>query len=402
LRRREFLPDNARTFKVFSMKKSLMHAAALLGTMSVLLAVRADEALVLFGSHRSGSGIGFSVARFNTVTGTLTRPEFVEEAEAPSFFVVHPDGKHIYACNSIDTWQGRPEGSISAYAVDAKTGKLTQLNRKPSGGAEPCYVSLDRTGRYVLEANYNGGNVSVFRIEPDGSLGERTAFDQETGSSVNPDRQNRSYAHCIVVDPGNRFALACNLGADKVFVYRFNASDGALTPNDPPAVALKPGSGPRHITFHPNGKFAFVINELASTITAFRWDPEKGTLTELQTISTLPADFKGFNTCAEIQVHPNGKFLYGTNRGHNSLAAFAIDIDTGRLTFIECASTRGKMPRNFTFDPGGKWILLSNHDSDNAVVFRVDDRTGRPDLTGQPVEVPNPFCLRFLATPVQP
>jgi 6-phosphogluconolactonase len=376
--------------------------SVLLGTASYLIPARGDEALVLFGSHRSGTGIGFSLARFNTATGMLTRPEFIAEAEAPSFFVVHPDGEYIYACNSIDTWQGRPEGSISAYAVDAKSGRLTLLNRKPSGGAEPCYISLDRTGRYVLEANYNGGNVSVFSIGPDGALGERTGFDQETGSSVNPDRQKRSYAHCIVVDPGNRFALACNLGADKVFIYRFSAKDGSLTRNDPPSVSLKPGSGPRHITFHPNGKFAFVINELACTITAFGWNSAKGTLTELQTISTLPEDFKGFNTCAEIQVHPNGKFLYGTNRGQNTLAVFAIDPGSGRLTFVERVPTRGKMPRNFTFDPAGKWILLSNHDSDNAVVFRVNDQNGRLTQAGEPTEVPNPFCLRFLKALPQP
>ncbi len=339
------------------------------------------------------------MAHFDSQTGALTAPEFLEQAEAPSFFVIHPDGKHLYTCNSIANYQDKPEGSISAYSIEPKTGKLTLLNRKPAGGAEPCYLSLDRSGRYVLDANYDGGNVCVYVIQSDGSLGERTAFVQHTGHSVNPERQTRAYAHCIIADPDNRFILVADLGVDKVFVYRFNEKDGSLKPNDPPSVSVKPGSGPRHITFHPSGKFVYVINEMASTVTGFNWNSRKGTLTEFQTVSTLPADFKGFSTCAEIKVHPNGKFLYASNRGRNSIAVFAVDPKNGHLRFIEDVPTRGKMPRYFGFDPTKRWIIVGNHDSDNAVVFRVDDRTGKLTQNGPPIKVPNPFCEQFLPMP---
>ena len=367
-------------------------------TLAFRPAAAADE-LVLFGTHRSGPGTGFSVGRFNPATGELTRTAFVCEAEAPSFFVVHPDGKHLYACNSIETFQGKPEGSISAYALDPASGRLTLLDRKPSGGGEPCYISLDRTGRYALAANYSGGSICVYALRPDGSLGERTAWVQQTGRSVNPERQTRAYAHCILTDPDNRFALAADLGADKIFVYHFNASNGSLTPNDPPSVPLKPGSGPRHITFHPNGRFVYVINEIAGTVTAFDWDSAKGTLAEFQTISTLPSNFDGQNTAAEVEVHPNGKCLYATNRGDDSIAVFAIDAKSGRLTRVGRVPTRGRMPRFFTLDPTGKWLLLLNHDSDNAIVFRVEEGTGLLTQTGTPVQVPNPFCARFLSPP---
>ena len=382
------------------MRKSILRfASVIFGIALTPLPGNAANMLVFFGTHRSGPSLGFSLAHFNPITGALSQPEFLQEAEAPAFFVIHPDGKHLYTCNSMDSYQGKPGGAVSAYTIEPKTGNLALLNRKPTGGGEPSYISLDHTGRYALVANYNGGSVCVYAIQPDGGFGERTAFIQHTGSSTHPQRQKHAYAHSIIVDPGNRFALAADLGADKVFVYRFNAKDGSLVPNDPPSVSLKPGSGPRHIKFHPNGKFVYAINELSSTVTGFNWNSLTGSLTEFQSLSTLPADFNGFNTCAEIEVHPNGKFLYGTNRGHDSIAVFGIDAVTGRLTPVEHVPTRGKMPRNFAFDPTGKWILLSNHDSNNSVVFRVDDRTGMLTQTGKPVEVPDPFCERFLPLP---
>jgi 6-phosphogluconolactonase len=216
---------------------------------------------------------------------------------------------------------------------------------------------------------------------------------------VDPKRQTHAYAHSIIVDPTNRFALVADLGVDKLFVYRFDEKNGSLRPNDPPFATVRPGSGPRHVKFHPNGHWVYLINEMGCTVTAFNWDSDHGALTEFQTISTLPADFKGASTCAEIKVHPNGRFLYGSNRGHDSLAVFAIDSTTGRLAPLEYVSTRGKIPRNFTFDPTGRWILCTNHGSDNAVVFRVDATTGRLTPTGQPVSVPSPFCERFLPVP---
>ena len=372
------------------MPKPLLRLVLLLAAAAFAVPLPAADVYVYFGTHSRGPGIGFSVAHFDTDTGALTQPRFLTEAVEPAYFVIHPDGRHLYTCNS-----GSP-GGVSAYEIDRATGQLTLLNKEPSGGADASYVCLDQTGRFVLVANYEGGNIAVFALQPDGRIGGRTAFAQHTGSSVDPKRQTHAYAHSIIVDPTNRFALIADLGVDKLFVYRFDEKNGSLRPNDPPFATVRPGSGPRHVKFHPNGRWVYLINEMGCTVTAFNWDSDHGALTEFQTISTLPADFKGASTCAEIKVHPNGRFLYGSNRGHDSLAVFAIDSTTGRLAPLEYVSTRGKIPRNFTFDPTGRWILCTNHGSDNAVVFRVDATTGRLTPTGQPVSVPSPFCERFL------
>ena len=350
----------------------------------------AADMFVFFGTHRTGTNVGFSLAHFDTDTGELTKPEFLTPANAPAFFEIHPDGRHLYTCNS-----GAP-GAVSAYEIEPHTGQLTFLNREPAGGSDTSYISLDRSGHYALAANYDGGNIAVFALKPDGSLGERTAFIQHTGNSVDPRRQTHAYAHSIVTDPGNHFALVADLGVDKVFVYRFNEQDGSLKPNDPPFTRVALGSGPRHLKFHPNGHWVYVINEMASTVIGFNWNAAAGTLQEFQTSYTLPLDYGGASTCAELVVHPNGKFLYASNRGHDSLAVFAIDPKTGRLKLVEHVSSGGKIPRNFSFDPTGKWILCSNHGSDNAVVFRVDENTGKLTSTGQSVSVPYPFCQRFL------
>ncbi len=372
------------------MPKSLLRLALLLAAAAFAVPLPAADVYVYFGTHSRGPGIGFSVAHFDTDTGALTQPRFLTEAVEPAYFVIHPDGRHLYTCNS-----GSP-GGVSAYEIDRATGQLTLLNKEPSGGGDASYVCLDQTGRFVLVANYEGGNIAVFALQSDGRIGGRTAFAQHTGSSVDPKRQTHAYAHSIIVDPTNRFALVADLGLDRLFVYRFDEKNGSLRPNDPPFATVRPGSGPRHVKFHPNGRWVYLINEMGCTVTAFNWDSDHGALTEFQTISTLPADFKGASTCAEIKVHPNGRFLYGSNRGHDSLAVFAIDSTTGRLAPLEYVSTRGKIPRNFTFDPTGRWILCTNHGSDNAVVFRVDATTGRLTPTGQPVSVPSPFCERFL------
>jgi len=354
------------------------------------LAAAAADMSVFFGTQGSGKGIGISVARFDSDTGRLADLRLDVEAVRPGFFVVHPDGRHLYACDSSSP------GGICAYAVDPMTANLTFLNRAPSGGDDPSYVCLDHTARFALVANYNSGSIAVFALKPDGSIGERTAFAQHTGRSVNPQRQKQAHAHSIIVDPSNRFVLSADLGVDKLFVYRFDAAAGTLTPNNPPFAAITPGSGPRHVTFHPNGRWVYLINELACTVTGFNWASSRGELAEFQTISTLPADFKGTNTAAEILVHPNGRFIYGSNRGNNSIAVFSIDPASGRLAPVEHVSTRGKTPRNFAFDPTGNWIICSNQDSGTAVVFRVDGVNGRLTQTGQPVPVPFPFCERFL------
>jgi 6-phosphogluconolactonase len=351
----------------------------------------AADTFVYFGSHGKGPNCGFSRAHFDTDTGKLTTPVFLQEAVAPAYFIIGPDHQHLYTCNSA------PGSSLSAYAIDPATAKLTFLNKKPSGGGDPSYISLDATGRYVMVANYEGGSICVYALLPDGSIGERTAFVQDNGTSVNPVRQSHAHAHLIRVDPSNRFVLVADLGLDKLFVYRFDPKTGVLQPNDPPFANVAPGSGPRHIVFHPNGRIAYLINEMGSTIVRFGWDSNCGVLIQHETVSTLPKDFTGTSTGAEILVHPSGKFVYATNRGHNSVAVFSVGEEKGRLTLIQNISTQGKTPRNCEFDPTGRWLLVSNQDSDNTVVFRIDPNTGRLTQVGEPVKVPSPFCERFLS-----
>ena len=351
---------------------------------------RAADTLVYFGSHSNGPGAGFSLAHFDTDTGALTQPEFLLTAKEPAFFVLSPEGTRLYACNS-----GAP-GGLSAYAVEPHTGRLTLLNRVLAGGGDTSFITLDHTGRFVFVANYDGGNVAAFALKPDGAIGDWTAFDQHSGRSVNLVRQTHAYAHAIVLDPTNRFALVPDLGLDRLYIYRFDERTGRLAPNDPPFAAIAPGSGPRHVRFHPNGRWVYLINEIASTIVAFHWAATTATLTPFQTVSALPADFTGDSTCAELEIHPNGRFLYCSNRGHDSLAVFAIDQETGRLVLVEHDSSGGKKPRNFALDPTARWIVVTNEDSSNAVVFRIDAATGRLTRTGDPVAVPSPFCERFL------
>jgi 6-phosphogluconolactonase len=356
------------------------------------LPAKAADYWVIFGTHVQGAGKGLSIAHFDTDTGKLTVPTFALQTPAPAFFVISPDSLHLYSCNSIN-----PAGAVSAYAIDAAKGSITLLNTQPTGGGDPSYVSLDAAGRHALVANYQGGNIAVFAIKPDGSLGDRTAFIQHTGHSVNPTRQTHAYAHSIRLDAANRFAVVCDLGLDKVFVYRYDKDAGTLTPNDPPFTAVAPGTGPRHMAFHPSGRWLYVVTEIGSTIIQFNWDADKGILTPAQTISALPADFKAVSTAAEIAVHPNGKFLYVTNRGRDSIAVFSIDQQTGNLTPIQDISSAGKTPRNFALDPTGRWLLVTNHGSNNAVVFKLDPATGLLTQSGDPVPVPYPFCERFVA-----
>jgi 6-phosphogluconolactonase len=248
----------------------------------------------------------------------------------------------------------------------------------------------------VLVANYGSGSIAALPLRADGTLGEATAFAQHTGASVNQQRQEGPHAHWIDGDAANRFAFVCDLGLDQVLVYRLDAARGKLSAHDPAFASVKPGAGPRHLAFHPTGRFAYVINEMGNSVTAFAYDGERGTLTELETVPTLPAEFNGRNTTAEIEAHPSGRFLYGSNRGHNSIAVFAIASGTGRLTLVEHISTSGKTPRNFAIDPTGRWLLAANQDSDNVVVFAVDATSGRLAATGQSVEVGKPVCVKFV------
>jgi len=359
--------------------------------------VRAGELLVYVGTYTTGKSEGVYLYRMNLSSGELKHVATTKGVTNPSFLTLTPNRRYLYAVNEIEDFAGRKSGAVSAFAVDQRTGDLRLLNQQASLGANPCYVDVDGSGRFVLIANYTGGNVTVFPIERDGSLGEATDMKQYQGSSINRDRQEASHAHCIVLDPTNQFAYSCDLGADKIMIFRFDARSGKLLAGTPPWVQVKPGSGPRHLAFHSSGKFVFILNELHSTVTAFERNPEKGSLKELQTLTTLPKDFTGTNTGADVHVSPNGRFLCCSNRGHDSIAAFAINPRDGHLTFISHESTRGMTPRNFAIDPTGSYLFAANQDSDSIVIFRIASSNGRLTATGQVLNVASPVSVRFVA-----
>jgi 6-phosphogluconolactonase len=355
---------------------------------------------VYIGTYTSGKSEGIYVARFDPGTGRLGDPELAVKTVNPSFLALHPNRQVLYAVGETADFGGRKVGAVSAFRIDEATGKLVLLNQQPSGGAGPCHLAVDRSGKCLLTANYGSGSIASLPLLADGSIGEAASVIQHKGSSVHPQRQTGPHAHFITTDPGNRFALACDLGLDKVLVYRLGGEPSApasLQPNDPPSVSVKPGSGPRHLVFHPNGRLVFLLNEMGGTLTEFEYDAAKGALKELRTLSTLPEDFTGNNTSAEVQVHPSGKFVYGSNRGHDSIAVFALDSETGELRLVERQPSGGKAPRFFGLDPSGNWLLAENQDSNNIVVFRVDTKTGRLTPTGQVLQLGAPVCAVFVA-----
>ena len=340
---------------------------------------------------------GIYAYRFDGATGKLSAMGVAAESADPSFLAVHPGGKYLYAVNEIGNFNGEKSGAVSAYAIDRKTGKLTLLNQVASRGAGPCHISLDKTGKYVLVANYDSGTVAVFPVQSDGQLGKYTAFEKHIGSGVNKERQEGPHAHWIATSPDNRFLLTADLGIDRILISKFHLADGAFTRNKPNSgVKLKSGAGPRHAAFHPGGKFFYVTSELDSTVTAYSYDAKGGALHELQVISTLPKDFSGENDAAEIAVHPSGKFLYVSNRGRDSIAVFAMDPLKGKLTPVADIATQGKTPRNFAIDPTGRYLLAANQNSNSVVVFKIDLITGGLILTNQAVEVAAPVCITFV------
>ena len=360
-----------------------------------LFAASADKAsgeskMVYFGTYTGAKSQGIYVSRLDLVTGRLSDPELAGAVSSPSYVAIHPNRQFLYSVNEVSTFEGQRTGAVSAFAIEAQTGKLTLLNQQSSGGGGPCHLNVDRTGKDVLVANYNGGSCAVLPIDKDGRLGKATAFIQHHGTSVNKQRQEGPHAHGIYLDAHNRFAFVPDLGLDKVMIYKFDPTAGSLTANDPPFASLAPGSGPRHLAFHPSSPYAYVISEMLCTVTAFRYDPDRGSLTPIQTVSTLPDGqqvLPSFST-AEIEVHPSGRFLYGSNRGHDTIAVFAIDQATGTLTPIQHQPTQGKTPRGFGIDPTGRYLLVGNQDSDSVVGFRIDPDTGRLSPTGQTVRSP--------------
>jgi len=374
----------------------------LLGCAMQLPAVGAASApiefLVYFGTYTGPKSKGIYVSRFDSASGKPGAPQLAADSPSPSFLAIHPNRRFLYAANEVAEFGGKKSGAVSGFVIDSHSGKLTPLNQEPSGGDGPCHLVVDNAGRTVLVANYGGGSVEALPIQADGNLEPPTTFIQHRGSSVDKQRQEGPHAHFITTDAANRFALACDLGLDKVLIYKFDPANSSLVANDPPSVSLAPGSGPRHLAFHPNGRYAYVINEMKCTMTALSYDPERGELKELQTLSTLPdgETVKPNYSTAEVEAHPSGKFLYGSNRGHNSIVVFAIDDKTGRLTHIENVSTQGNTPRGFGIDPTGKYLLAANQDSGNVVVFRIDQKNGRLTPTGDRVEVGTPVCVKFV------
>lgn len=354
----------------------------------------ADEPLVFISAFAAGDDGAIHACRLETKTGQLKLIHRTTDVEHPFFMAVSPDGKFLYSIHA-EKFGEEDHGQVAAYEIEGRTGRLKLLNRQSALGAGSCYLDVDATGKTVLVTNYFTGSVASLPVQEDGSLGEAASFIQHAGSSVDPKRQDGPYAHCIVVSPDNRFAFAADLGIDQVLGYRLDAGTAKLSPNQQPFVKTPPGAGPRHLTFHPNGKHIYVINELKNSITLFDYAAESGTLIKQQTVSTLPDDFDGTSYCADVKVTPNGKFLYGTNRGHDSLAAYSIG-DDGRLTLIGMEPSLGKGPQNVSITPCGELLLCANMPENNVVVFRIDPQTGGLKSVGEPISIPKPTCIMLL------
>jgi len=381
--------------------RQIFRRAVLLLTALVSSVITPAEALqkylVYVGTYTDHGSKGIYAYRFDSSSGKLTSLGLAAEAAEPSFLAVDSGGRFLYAVNETLTYSGQPTGAVSAFAMQPESGNLSLLNQVSSRDEGPAHITLDRTGKYALVANYTRGSVAAFPVLKDGRLGEASSFVQHKGSSVNPERQKGPHAHAIALSPDNRFAVVADLGLDQLLVYLFDAAKGILGAK-PQIVKAAPGAGPRHLVFSSTGRFLYVINELQSTVVTYSYDAATGALHELQTISTLPKGFIGNSTAAEIEIHPSGKFLFASNRGSDNVAVFAIDSQTGSLTHVETDPTGGKTPRNFAIDPTGSWLLAANQDSDDIVVFRIDQMTGRLTATGDPIQLPSPTCLKFVAT----
>lgn len=355
----------------------------------------ADDPVVFVSAFAAGEKGAIHAFRFDAKAGTLKPQHQTTDVQHPFFLVISPDGRFLYSIDT-DKFGGKEDEFVAAYSIKDRSGKLERLNQQSAKGTASCYLDIDSTGKTVVLANYSTGSVAALPVQTDGSLGEATSFVQHEGSSVNPKRQKAPYAHSIVISPDNRFALAADLGIDKVLIYRLDAATSKLEVNDAqPSVSAEPGSGPRHLTFHPNGKSVYLINELKNTVTYFDYEPESGKLTTQQTISTLPADFEEVTHTADVKITPNGKFLYGTNRGHDSIACYRIG-DDGMLSLIKIEPSLGKGPQNLLITPDGQWLICANMPGNNVVVFKINADTGELTATGEPVTVPMASCIRWL------
>lgn len=355
---------------------------------------KATHTRVYIGSYTTKKKTGITLLDLNLNSGELTLKRVVSDGENPTYLVLSPDNRHLYAVNEIGNFNGQKSGAVSAFTIDPISGELNLLNQQPSIGDGPCHISMDKTRKYVFVANYGSGSVACLPIQPDGKLGPASAFIQHTGTSVDKQRQEGPHGHFIDVDSTNKFAFACDLGLDKILIYHFDPEKGTLTPADPAFATVPAGSGPRHLAFTPDNHFAYVCNEMKSTVSAFSYNGA-GKLTLMETLSTLPSDFHGNNSTAEIECSADGKFLYVSNRGHNSIAIFAVDSKTGHLKPVGHQSTQGKTPRCFKLDPSGNFMLAANQDTDNVVSYRVDHKSGKLIPTGHSVTVSMPVCIQY-------
>lgn len=347
------------------------------------------------GQVLQGKGLGIYCFAFDPEAGTLTPHMVTQNVRNPSYLCFDRDRRHLYCVNEFKEYDGKPSGGVSAFRIDQDSGALTGLNSKPSHGTDPCHLLVHPSGRHVLVANFASGSTCVLSILEDGSLGDETNWVQHQGSSVDPRRQNGPHAHAVEISADGRFAYVPDLGMDEILVFAFDERTGTLTVADVPKVEVTPGAGPRQLVMHPDGGSAYLINELNSTMTAYRHDAQTGALIEMQTLSTLPEGFEGETSCAEVQITPDGRFLYGSNRGHDSIAIYAVDPVGRKLTSVGWESTGGKIPRNFEVDPTGRYLCVANQDSDNLVLFRIDQTTGRLTRFGVEAEAPTPICVRF-------
>jgi 6-phosphogluconolactonase len=361
-----------------------------------------DDSIVFIGTytqilpHVHGKADGIYIYRLDRVSGALHYLSMAPGVINPSFLVVDPGRRYLYAVQEVAEYEGQPGGAVSAFAIDPRTSALTPINDQPTHGAHPCYVSIDHTGRCLQAANYGGGSVSVLPIGANGALGPATAVVRHYGPSTHHDGP---HPHSIVVAPDDRFVLVPDCGLDRIFIYRLDTERGTLAEHDVPWAGLSPGSGPRHLAFHPSGTALYCINERSSTITVFAYEPALAVLRELQTVSTLPDGYVGRNACADIHIDPSGRYLYGSNRGHNSIAIFVVDGTTAELRTLGHVATAGRTPRNFGIDSTGTFLLIANQDTDTVVTMRIDQATGALTATGQIASVPTPVCVCILAPP---
>ena len=355
---------------------------------------QSNEVTLYVGTYTSGKSEGIYVYRFDRNGPGLRRISSIKSVN-PSFLTIDRSKRYLYAVNEVGEFLGKPSGGVSAFAIEPVTGNLRLVNEQATQGADPCYVSVDSKRSALLVANYTGGSVTVLPLRTDGTISMATDVRQHEGSGPK-EQQKGPHAHCVILDRNERYALATNLGTDKVMIYRFDRATRKLTPATQPFAELKAGAGPRHLTWHPNGKYLYVINELDSTIATFGYNEQNGTLTLIDTVSTLPEDFSGVSYCADVHVSASGRFLYGSNRGHNSIVVFEIDQQTGKLKLVQHRSTEGDWPRNFALDPSGQFLLVANQRSDNIVTFILDERTGQLITKMHNHEIPSPVCLKFV------